>query len=182
MKAPAIPSLYLKLSLAAVAIAALASPAGGDPAPQPQATLQPAAQGTFNVDWDGVTGRTYFMQFSTDLADWHYAPFIDFGDGTHRRGIHSDADKFFLRFHYGDFPGINSLDDAMHADFDGDGLSNIFEVTLGYDPFVIESTLDGPDAGLDPDGDGLDHASEQALGTDPMVQDNPLLQLKVIID
>jgi len=172
----------LKYSLPAVLILALALKSGGDPVPQAQVTFQPAAQDTFYVDWEGVAGRTYFMHFSTNLVDWHFAPFIVFVDGAHQRGVHSDSDRFFLRLYYGDFPGINSLDDAMYADFDGDGLSNIFEVTYGYDPFESESTLDGPDAELDPDDDGLDHATELALGTDPMAKDNPMLQLEVTVD
>jgi len=173
---------YLKLTLSVAMIAALAGKAVGNPAPQPQLTLDPASQETFNADWEGVAGRTYFMHFSTDLTDWHFAPFIEYGDGAHNWGVHSDADRFFIRLCCTDFPGINNLDDAMSADFDGDGLSNIFEVTYGYDPFEIASTIDGPDAALDPDADGLDHAAEQALGTDPMAKDNPLLQLEVIID
>jgi hypothetical protein len=139
-------------------------------------------QGTFNADWEGVAARTYFTQFSMDLETWHYAPFIDFGDGEHNRGIESDSDKFFLRLHYGDFPGITSLDEAMNADFDGDGLSNIFEVTFGYDPFQATSTVDGPDASLDPDGDGLSNAAELAAGSDPMVKDNALLNLEVSVN
>ena len=163
-------------------VALLTTTVGGDPAPQPQLQFTQGLQGTFNADWEGVSGRTYFMQFSMDLQSWHYAPFIHFGDGGHHRGIESDAEKFFLRLHYGDFPGIDSLDEAMNADFDGDGLSNIFEVTFGYDPFQTTSTIDGPDASLDPDGDGLGNASEQAAGSDPMAKDNGLLNLEVSVD
>ncbi len=161
---------------------ALASQGNSDPEPQPQMDFTQGLQGTFNADWEGIAARTYFMQFSTNLVDWHFAPFIDFGDGEHNRGIESDSDKFFLRLYYGDFPGINSLDDAMNADFDGDGLSNIFEVTHGYHPFDIESTAGGPDASHDPDADGLGNATEQASGTNPMNKDNTLLQLEVIVD
>jgi len=71
---------------------------------------------------------------------------------------------------------------AALADFDGDGLSNIFEVTHGYHPFDIESTAGGPDASHDPDADGLGNATEQASGTNPMNKDNTLLQLEVIVD
>ncbi len=165
-----------------VCMAALAAKSGGDPAPQPQMDFNQGLHGTFNADWEGVTGRTYFMQFSMNLIDWHYAPFIHFGDGGHHRGIESDADKFFLRLHYGDFPGINSLDDAMNADFSNDGLSNIFKVTHGYDPFETESTDDGPDADLDPDQDGFSNASEYALGRNPMRMDHPAVQLVVTVD
>ena len=168
------------LSIAMLAL--LATTAGGDPAPQPQMQFTQGLQGTFNADWEGVAGRTYFTQFSMNLIDWHYAPFIDFGDGGHHRGIESDADKFFLRLHYGDFPGINSLEDAMNADFDGDGLSNIFEVTFGYDPFQTTSTIDGPDASLDPDGDGLTNSTENTRGLNPMAKDNPKLLLRVTVE
>ena len=174
------PSMRVAFSLAC--LASLTTKVGGDPAPQPQMEFSQGLQGTFNADWEGVAGRTYFMQFSLDLETWHYAPFIDFGDGEHNRGIESDSEKFFLRLDYGDFLGINSLDQAMAADFDSDGLSNIFEVTHGYDPFDVESTIDGPDAELDPDGDGLGNDSEQFAGSDPMAQDNPVLQLEVNVE
>jgi len=165
-----------------IILAATTATVTANPPEQPQIDFTQSVQGTFNADWEGIAARTYFMQFSMNLIDWHYAPFIDFGDGTHHRGIESDADKMFLRLAFGDFPGINSLDDAMNADFSGDGLSNIFKVTHGYDPFDNESTEDGPDAGLDPDGDGLSNASEQALGRDPMRKDHPALELEVIVD
>jgi hypothetical protein len=171
-----------KFLSSALCLAALTAIAGGDPAPQPQVNFYQAAQGTFNADWDGVAGRTYFMHFSLNLVDWHYAPFIDFGEGPQSRGIESNGDKFFLRLKYIDDPNITSLDEAMNADQDGDGLSNIFEVTHGYDPFDIESTMDGADASVDPDADGLGNAAEQTAGTNPMTKDNTLLQLEVIVD
>lgn len=174
-------SITCKWFLPCICIAALTNQGSSDPAPQKLEFTQ-GLQGTFNADWEGIEGRTYFMQFSMNLVDWNYAPFIDFGDGEHNRGIESDAEKFFLRLHYSDFPGINSLDEAMNADFDGDGLSNIFEVTHGYNPFEIESTIEGADASHDPDGDGLGNSIEQAQGTNPMSMDNPLLQLEVFSD
>ena len=166
----------------AACLTALTATSGGDPAPQPRIEFTKGVQGTFNADWEGVAGRTYFAQFSMDLQSWQYAPFIHFGEGGHHRGIESDAERFFLRLHYGDFAGIDNLDEAMNADFDGDGLSNIFEVTFGYDPFEQESTLDGPDASLDPDGDGLGNVSEQAAGSNPMAMDNGLLNLSVSVE
>ena len=169
-----------RLSLICLSLAALlTSTSGGD---QSQVNFYKAGQGTFNADWEGVAGRTYFMEFSTNLIDWHFAPFIDFGDGPQSRGIQSNSDKFFLRLAYDNFAGINSLDDAMNADLDGDGLSNIFEVTHGYSPFDVESTADGLDASVDPDLDGLGNAAEHAAGTDPMSKDNALLLLSVSID
>ncbi len=155
-------------------LALLATTAGGDPAPQPQMQFTKGLQGTFNADWEGVPGRTYFTQFSTNLTDWHYAPFIDFGDGEHHRGIESDADKFFLRLHYGDFPGINSLEDAMNADFSGDDLSNIFKVMNGMDPFVADLNSDAEE-------DGLLLTNEQLYGRNPLIKDHPAVKLSVVI-
>lgn len=171
-----------KRSLPAILLVVLTVKSAGDPAPQPQTQLKNFNNGSFNVDWEGVAGRTYFMQFSLNLVDWHHAPFIDFGDGSQSRGVHSDTDKFFLRLKYLDDPNITSLDEAMNADQDSDGLSNIFEVTHGYDPFDIESTLDGADASVDPDADGLGNAAEEVAGTNPMSKDNALLDLEVITD
>lgn len=160
--------------LSIVMLALLVTPAGGAPSPQPQIQFTQGLQGTFNADWEGVAGRTYFTQFSMNLIDWHYAPFIDFGDGGHHRGIESDADRFFLRLHHGDFPGINSLEDAMNADFDGDGLSNIFEVMHGFDPLTA-------DANGDAEGDGLLLINEQLYGTNPHLKDHPAVKLSVVI-
>ena len=165
-----------------VALTSFSMLAAANPTAQPQVQFSRGLEGTYNADWDGVAGRTYFMQFSMNLVDWQYAPFMHFGDGGHHRGIHSDSDKFFLRLHYGDFEGIDSLDAAMNADFDGDGLSNIAEVTFGYSPFQSTSTIDGPDASLDPDGDGLGNVSEQAASSNPMAKDNGLLNLDVSVD
>lgn len=171
-----------KWFLPIICMAALTGTGSSDPAPQNQLEFKQGGQGTFNADWQGVTGRTYFMQFSLDLVNWHFAPFMNFGEDEHHRGIESDAEKFFLRLCYEDIEGINSLDDAMNADRDGDGLSNIFEVTHGYNPFQVESTIDGLDASLDPDEDGLGNTAEQSVGSNPMSKDNPLLELEVTAD
>jgi hypothetical protein len=170
----------IRRSFPAILLGLLTVKSSGDPVPQPQTHISNVVNGSFNVDWEGVAGRTYFMQFSLNLMDWHYAPFIHFGDGPHVRGVHSDTDKFFLRLRCEDIPGIDSLDEAMNADFDGDGISNIFEVTHGYNPFDADSTVGGADAVLDPDNDGLGNASEQLQGTNPMSKDHSLLKLEVI--
>lgn len=175
-------SIFRPRLLSFACLMAFAAKAGGDMAPQPRMDFTQGLQGTFNADWQGVGARTYFMQFSMDLRTWHYAPFIDFGDGEHNRGIESDADKFFLRLHYGDFPGINSLDDAMNADFDGDGLSNIFEVMNGYNPFDTDSDDNGvPDSAEDLDEDGMLTLYEQATGCNPLAKDNPAVKLSVVV-
>jgi hypothetical protein len=146
----------------------LAGPGAADPAPQPQILFAPAAPGTWAADWAGVAGRAYFLQWSTDLVTWHYAPFIDFGEGDHSRGCTSDSPRFFARLRCHDSPEIDSLAAASNADFDGDGLSNLYEVTFGYDPFDGTSNPFGMnDPYGDPDGDGLTNAQELAAGTNP---------------
>lgn len=165
-----------------VFVALLTSPMSADMAPQAPVKFTPAAPGTFAADWQGVTGRVYFMQWSLDLESWFYAPFMDFGDGMHSRGLAGSAPKGFFRLHYGEYPGINSLDEAMNADLDSDGLSNIFEVTFGYDPFDANSTVDGPDNALDPEGDGMTNATENTRGLNALTKDNPLLKLEVTVE
>lgn len=170
---------FCKTILSLVPAPFLIGPISADLDPQPQVLFTQAAPGTFAADWDGLAGRTYFMQWSLDLVSWYYAPFIDFGDGMHSRGLESSSDQFFFRLHYGDFPEITGLDEARNADMDGDGLSNIFEVTFGYDPFNPASTVDGNDNELDPDGDGMTNATENAMALNPMVKDNPAVMLEV---
>ena len=172
----------MRFTLPLACIAVLTTKVGGDPAPQPQMDFTQGLEGTFNADWEGVAGRTYFTQFSLDLQTWYYAPFIDFGDGELNRGIESDSGKFFLRLNYGDFPWINSLQDAMNADLDGDGLINIFEVMNGYDPFAVDSDDDGiPDGADDLDQDGSLTILEQATGRNPLVKDHPAVKLSVVV-
>lgn len=162
-------------------LAILVLPSKADPTPQqPPMTLTPVAAGTWAADWAGVAGKTYFFQWSNDMTNWYYAPIIDFGEGDHSYGSASTSPGFFVRLHHTDI--YDSLEEARNADFDGDGLSNIFEVTYGYNPFQPTSTAGGPDASLDPDDDGLGNASEQAAGTEPMAKDNPIVQLEVIVE
>jgi len=134
-------SSFHKNLVAFACLLTLTAKAGGDPPPQSPLDFTQGLQGTFNADWEGVAGRTYFMQFSMDLESWQYAPFMDFGDGGHHRGIDSDAVMLFARLSYCDYPGITSLDDAMNADFDGDAFPNAFEVFYGFGlgPFLADS-------------------------------------------
>lgn len=162
------PRLILPLLLLTTAILP------GDPTPQPQMTIAPGAHDTMNLDWDGIPGRTYFTEFSMNLMDWFYAPFIDFGDGGHHRGMHSDSPRMFLRLAFTDWPGIHSLEDAMNADFSGDGLSNIFKITHGYDPFEFTANDDA-------DQDGLLLINEQLFGRNPHRRDHPAVKLNVIV-
>jgi hypothetical protein len=165
-----------------VLLVTLSAKGGSDPAPQPNMEISQGAQSTFNLDWEGVEGRTYFMEFSLNLVDWHYAPFLHFGEGTHQRGVQSNTDKFFMRLRHDDVAGINSLEDAINADFDGDGLNNLFEVMNGFNPYDTDSDDNGiPDGAEDVDQDGLLSITEQGMGTNPMKQDNPAVKLTVVV-
>ena len=122
------------------------------PTPQPQMSFTRGASNTWNSDWQGIAGRSYFYQHSSDMVHWDYAPFIGYDAGIHSYGAHSSTAKGFFRLFYDDRP----TDDPETDDFDGDGLSNLFEVKyLHTDPYV-------PNIGaVDSDGDGLADAWER---------------------
>lgn len=140
-------------------------------APQPQPTFTEVAPGAWKLDWNGVAGRTYFIQTSTDLVTWHYQPVMAFGDGVWTTTLGSSSPKYFVRLFYCDDPSVQSLEQAMNADFDNDGVSNIDEITtLGTNPFLFSTNGSGVSDGLqDWDGDGISNADEVALGLDPGV-------------
>jgi N-acetylmuramoyl-L-alanine amidase len=149
--------------------------------PQPQAVLTQGTNNTWNLDWEGIAGRTYFLQHSEDLVSWQYFPLIESGnDETLGWGFASSADKFFVRLRYTDIV----TNDPDNADFDGDGLTNWEEIFIyGTDPFNSDSDGDGmpdgwevmngfnpthpADADEDADGDGLTNLQEYELGTEP---------------
>ncbi len=170
---------FFKSFPALLPAAFLTSSISADMAPQPQVAFTQAAPGTFAADWQGVQGRIYFLQWTLDMQTWFYAPFIDFGDGMHSRGLAGTAPKSFFRLFCIDDPAITSLEKAQDADFDGDGLSNIFEVTFGYGPYDSASTSGGNDNALDSETDGMSNATENATGHHPMRKDNPKVLLQV---
>ncbi len=109
---------------------------------QPQPVLSKGTSNTWNLDWDGITNRTYFLQHSDDLLNWQYFPVIESGSGqTLGYGFASSADRFFLRLVYTDAPSEGNPDTA---DFDNDGVSNLAELQAGLDPFhFADSDSDG---------------------------------------
>jgi hypothetical protein len=125
--------------------------------PQSQLTFAAGTSGTWNADWAGVTKRTYFFQWSQDLVTWNFAPFVEFDSGAKSYGVQTqNVEKFFVRIRYVDAPWISTLQQAKDADFDGDGIPNLYEVqTVGSDP------LNKASAGGDLDGDGLPDGWEQ---------------------
>jgi Bacterial TSP3 repeat len=115
--------------------------------PQPSPTLTEGTSNTWNLDWEGVPGRTYFMQQSDDLVSWQFFPMIEIGYGyTIPYGFTSSAEKCFVRLVYTDDP----IDDPYYGDFDGDGVSNWDEVNVyGTNPLNADSDGDGVPDGAD---------------------------------
>lgn len=120
-----------------------------------------------NVTWDSVDGRSYFLQYSTDLVNWNYFPLIEYGDGTPQfsYGFEANGSKVFSRLHYIDAPFIGNVEDA---DFDKDGISNWNEIKTGGSntkPFEYSSAGDGiSDYQLDRDGNNLSDGWELEQG------------------
>lgn len=89
--------------------------------------------GVFKFTWDGLEGRTYFVQSSDlQLANWFYWPVIEVGDGGRiEYGFTSTESRVFFRLKGSDI----TTDDPYAADFDGDGIPNGWEIENGLDPF-----------------------------------------------
>ena len=86
------------------------------PVEQPKPSLENAPNG-WSLNWEGVSGRTYFVQWSNDLKNWNYYPVIKSGTGVPAGyGLNIDNDQVFLRLKYSDIP----TNDAYLADFDDD--------------------------------------------------------------
>lgn len=141
-------------------------------------------QGTnesWNLDWEGASGRTYFLKFSDDLINWSYFPTIEPGTGQPLGyGFTATSPRFFVQLAFSDI----FTSDPFNADFDDDGLSNWNELTVSLtDPLDEDSDNDGindgleisnglnpndpTDAGADFDLDGLSNAWELANDLDP---------------
>ena len=155
---------------------------------QPQPQLLPGTGGTWNVQWLGIQGRSYFLQASDDLVSWHYAPLIEAGnDEIIEYETGALGSRHFLRLAYVNQTASN-LDTA---DFDDDDLGNLAEINVHHtDPLKQDTDEDGmPDGweinhGLDPndngsisfvngpsgdkDGDGIPNFQEFQGGTDPV--------------
>lgn len=135
--------------------------------------------GTVAVSWWGKPGRTYFVQSNTTLEEpgWSFLPVVIGGAGG-VTGYNFDAsgERLFVRLLYTDqsYSGSNAAD----ADFDGDGLSNLVEVTqqvTSSPPSEGESQSafappPGTGAGSNPflvdsDGDGYTDSEEYTAGT-----------------
>lgn len=121
--------------------------------------------------WFGHAGRTYFVQISDPnepLRRWVWAPIIETGTGLEiSYEVDGTADEGFFRLWFTDEPTA----DPDGADFDGDGLDNLAEVSLHQtNPLKADTDGDGlPDAwelahALDPNDDGATNAHHGASG------------------
>lgn len=167
---------------------------------QPQVSFTPGSSDTWNMDWNGIAGRTYFIQWSVDLIDWDYVPTMEFGEEPEPYGFQTEgASKFFVRLRYIDADWITTLQEAQDADFDGDKVSNFIELGNGTDPFQSLDTdgdgmpndwetahglnpLDPSDATLDQDSDGNSNSQEFQQNTDPGDYASRILPLIAIFD
>lgn len=132
--------------------------ASADLPPQPQVSLMQGEANTWDLSWQSIPVRTYFMQMSQDLVAWDYVPEIEFGDGGFLAwGFESNNPIQFFRLKYTDTPTT----DPDLADFDGDGVASIFELKLlGTDPLVFATDGVTSDGQGDSDGDGIADALE----------------------
>lgn len=149
------------MKLTALLLTSLTCVSYGQMSPQPMQEVVHDGEQCL-LDWQGVAGRTYFIQYSLDLQTWSFMPVIESGTGAPLGyGFDTDAEKMFLRLNYTDDPTTSPNSD----DFDNDGISNWDEVReggTGTNPFLEDTNGDGVrDDGLvyaaqnDPDGAGL---------------------------
>jgi alpha-tubulin suppressor-like RCC1 family protein len=135
------------------------------PLPQSPLSFTAATATTWNANWLGEPGRTYFLESSTDLIQWSYAPFIEFGAGSKSYSIPTaGAAKLFIRLRYVDDAAITTLQQAQASDFDGDGMPNLWEATYNLNPF----DGNGNNGALgDKDADGANNLWEFLSGSIP---------------
>ena len=154
------------------ALVAAMEAASGDPVPQQQLSLTAGAADTWNADWSGVPNRTYFFQWSQDLTQWNYAPFVEFGSGVKSFGFATqNAPKFFVRLQQIDDTAVTSLQQAREGDRDNDGLPNFWEVSNGLNPMSAQGN-NGATGDLD--GDGYNNIREYYMDSNPNdINDRP---------
>jgi hypothetical protein len=142
------------------------------------------ATNTHNLSWYGTAAHTYFIQHSLDLVVWTTVPVIEEGNNAPLSwSMQLATARTFFRVLASDLP---TNGDPETADFDGDGLNNLLEVTIGSNPISLDSDKDGmPDAweyqygfsltvpggAGNADGDALSELAEFLVGGNPNVID-----------
>jgi hypothetical protein len=162
-------SLFICLALAPALQAQALDPQAEFQA-QSRPHLETLPSGEKSLQWTGQTGQTYFLQSSTDLSSWTWLPTIKSGvTAPMSNPVSSTTPANFFRLVRTNKTAVN----PYTADFDGDGLSNLEEITArprpggtaGYpdlNPNIQTSPLD-----KDTDHDGTTDDVEQDLNTDP---------------
>ncbi|MEM9280992.1 MAG: hypothetical protein AAGA96_04135 [Verrucomicrobiota bacterium] len=145
-----------------------------------------ATTGDFTLSWWGKAGYSYFVEQSSDLSNWDWAPIAEQVqvDGVVSYGLSTNADRLFLRVTFTNDPNSPLLT----SDFDGDHLSNGDELSAGLNPIIAEDPVDTDSDGMpdywenfyfgdlttgdiDSDGDELLNSQEFTHATNPLQTD-----------
>jgi len=141
--------------------------------PDQDLSLEILPTGEKLLHWTGHPALTYFLQASPNLQDWTWAPNIEPGiDGSMSYEVDGPTTAGFFRLQYTDqapAPG----ETVSSADYDGDGLTNLREITPRPRPGGVPIGVNlSPNIQTNPlrkdtDGDGLDDKWEEENGLDP---------------
>jgi len=137
---------------------------------QAKPLFQQLATGEKIFRWTGQSGFSYFIQASPNLLDWTWAPNIESGiDGPMSYEVDGPTAAGFFRLIRTD----QTAEDLDAADFDGDGYTNLHEITPRPRPggvpigVNISPNIQTNPLRKDTDGDGLDDKWEEEHGLDP---------------
>lgn len=132
--------------------------------------LQSLSSGEKILSWNGQANHTYFLQVSHDLSEWTWAPNIELGiAGPMSYEVDGPTDRGFYRL----IRSSHTAADLDHADFDGDQLTNLEEITPRPRPggtngiTTLQSDIQTSPLDSDTDHDGLNDKWEQDHGLDP---------------
>lgn len=132
--------------------------------------LQTLATGEKILSWTGQENNTFFIQAAHDLNEWTWAPNIETGiAGPMSYEVDGPTDKGFFRL----VRTNQTAADPDTADFDGDQLTNLEEITPRPRPGGVNGyALLNPDIQTNPldsdtDHDGLNDKWEEDHGLDP---------------
>lgn len=151
--------------------------------PQGHLTITPVG-GACDLDWEAVSGRTYFIQYSFDLEIWYYLPVIEYraNGGNIAYWFECDAEKVFVRLEYTDIlPGSGG---PYYSDYDGDGYTNIAEIEAGVSPLVFTYGPQNPGGGGVPELPDypLPQAGAYKLNFDITEPEKPSRRIQLALD
>lgn len=116
---------------------------------QPVVIKKTTVPHTYKLEWDSISGRSYFLQQSVDLSSWTYIPKVLAGvGGIDWMGVSSSSDRRFYRLVWSSLPTI----DPLTVDHDGDGVPSFAELSVTHtDPLKFSTSGNGvSDRGLFP--------------------------------